>query len=107
LKYGCANVPVPYPTKPISVAPTTTCTKEDLPNSWRTTARSGGGDASSAGRKRSLSPLGGSRTISLNTTASITPGKPTTTNAQRQPSSSAIQPPLIAPNIVPRGIPSE
>ena len=66
--------------------------------------RAAGGSASSAAW-RSDQPRGGSLITSLIASATSTPGRPTTMNAACQLRCSAIQPPAMAPNMVPSGMP--
>ncbi len=96
---------IELPPKLAQTMPSTSSTTVGLDASFRQTVQNDGvsADASWA----SECPLAGSLRVNRASKANTSPGRPSTMKAMRQLKWSAIQPPTMAPSMIPNGTPAE
>ena len=97
----------PYPQIDELAAPNANNQKLGFRSIVASTRVNAGALSGSAPSTRSRPPRTGSFTTSLNTGASTTPAAPTLTNAHRQFTYAAINPPNNTPSALPTGMPNE
>ncbi len=93
------------PPKLAATMPQISSTTVGLVISRFTTSSSGG--ATTGGARPSTWPRGGSFRVALASSASTSPGRPSTRKATRQLNAVASHPPRMAPIMVPNGTPAK